>query len=49
VTVILAGAMRRTADAPGEHEKRIRQRDENWPDGCAAYMVPEQSGAGPLE
>jgi hypothetical protein len=28
----------------GEHEKHTRQRDANWPDWYAAYMVAEQSG-----
>jgi catechol 2,3-dioxygenase-like lactoylglutathione lyase family enzyme len=41
----LAGALRRAAAAHGEHEKRIGQSDENWPDWYAAYMVAEQSGA----
>jgi catechol 2,3-dioxygenase-like lactoylglutathione lyase family enzyme len=42
----LAGALRRAAAAHGEHEKRTGgQRDENWPDWYAAYMVAEQSGA----
>jgi len=40
----LAGAMRRAEAAHGEHEKRLGQRDENWPDWYAAYMVAEQSG-----
>jgi catechol 2,3-dioxygenase-like lactoylglutathione lyase family enzyme len=40
----LASALRRAAIAHGEHEKRIGQRDENWPDWYAAYMVAEQSG-----
>jgi catechol 2,3-dioxygenase-like lactoylglutathione lyase family enzyme len=40
----LAGAFRRAAAAHGEHEKRIGQRDENWPEWYAAYMVAEQSG-----
>ena len=40
----LASALRRAAAAHGEHEKRIGQRDANWPDWCAAYMVAEQSG-----
>ena len=40
----LASAFRRAAAAHGEHEKRIGQRDENWPDWYAAYMVAEQSG-----
>jgi catechol 2,3-dioxygenase-like lactoylglutathione lyase family enzyme len=41
----LANAMRRAEAAHGEHEKRTGQRDENWPDWYAAYMVAEQSGA----
>ncbi len=41
----LASAFRRAAAAHGEHEKRTGgQRDENWPDWYAAYMVAEQSG-----
>ncbi len=35
----------RAAAAHGEHEKRNGgQRDENWPDLYAEYMVREQSG-----
>ena len=45
----LASAFRRAASAHGEHEKRIGQRDENWPDWYAAYMVSEQSGEDPPE
>lgn len=41
----LASAMRRAEAAHGEHEKRLGQRDENWSDWYAAYMVAEQSGA----
>jgi catechol 2,3-dioxygenase-like lactoylglutathione lyase family enzyme len=40
----LASALRRAAAAHGEHEKRTGQRDENWPDWYAAYMVAEQAG-----
>jgi len=40
----LGSALRRAAAAHGEHEKRIGQRDENWPDWYAAYMLAEQSG-----
>jgi catechol 2,3-dioxygenase-like lactoylglutathione lyase family enzyme len=41
----LASALRRAEAAHGEHEKRMGgQRDENWPDWYAAYMVAEQSG-----
>ena len=41
----LASAMRRASVAHGKHEERSGgQRDENWPDWYAAYMVAEQSG-----
>jgi catechol 2,3-dioxygenase-like lactoylglutathione lyase family enzyme len=40
----LASAFRRAEAAHGEHEKRTGQRDANWPDWYAAYMVAEQSG-----
>jgi catechol 2,3-dioxygenase-like lactoylglutathione lyase family enzyme len=40
----LAGAMRRAEAAHGEHEKRIGQADDNWPDWYAGYMVAEQAG-----
>jgi catechol 2,3-dioxygenase-like lactoylglutathione lyase family enzyme len=40
----LASAFRRAEAAHGEHEKRTGQRDENWPEWYAAYMVAEQSG-----
>ena len=41
----LATALRRAAAAHGEHEKRTGgQRDENWPDWYAEYMVREQAG-----
>ena len=41
----LASALRRAEAAHGEHEKRMGgQRDENWPDWYAAYMMAEQSG-----
>ena len=41
----LAAALRRAAVAHGEHEKRTGgQRDENWPDWYAEYMVAEQAG-----
>src|SRR5580698_2808704 len=40
----LASAFRRAEAAHGEHEKRTGQRDANWPDWYAAYMVSEQSG-----
>jgi len=41
----LASALRRTEAAHGEHEKRTGgQRDENWPEWYAAYLVAEQAG-----
>jgi catechol 2,3-dioxygenase-like lactoylglutathione lyase family enzyme len=41
----LASAFRRAEAAHGEHEKRTGgQRDENWPEWYAAYLVAEQSG-----
>ncbi len=35
----LASALRRAEAAHGEHGKRTGQRDANWPDWHAAYMV----------
>jgi catechol 2,3-dioxygenase-like lactoylglutathione lyase family enzyme len=41
----LRAALWRAALAHGEHEKRNGgQRDENWPDWYAAYMVAEATG-----
>ena len=40
----LANALRRAEAAHGEHEKRIGQRDADWPSWYAEYMVAEQSG-----
>jgi catechol 2,3-dioxygenase-like lactoylglutathione lyase family enzyme len=40
----LASAFRRAEAAHGEHEKRTGQRDANWSDWYAAYMVAEQAG-----
>ena len=41
----LASAMRRASAAHGKHEERTGgQRDENWPDWYAEYMVREQAG-----
>ena len=41
----LAAALRRASAAHGEHEARTGgQRDENWPEWYAAYMVAEQAG-----
>jgi catechol 2,3-dioxygenase-like lactoylglutathione lyase family enzyme len=43
-TADLASALRRAEAAHGQHEKRTGQRDVNWPDWYAAYMVAEQAG-----
>jgi catechol 2,3-dioxygenase-like lactoylglutathione lyase family enzyme len=40
----LASAFQRAEAAHGEHEKRTGQRDANWPDWYAEYMVAEQAG-----
>jgi catechol 2,3-dioxygenase-like lactoylglutathione lyase family enzyme len=40
----LASAFRRAEGAHGEHEKRTGQRDANWPEWYAAYMIAEQAG-----
>ncbi|TGQ50079.1 glyoxalase [Mesorhizobium sp. M1C.F.Ca.ET.193.01.1.1] len=41
----LAAALRRAWAAHGEHEARTDgQRDENWPDWYAAYIVAEHTG-----
>jgi catechol 2,3-dioxygenase-like lactoylglutathione lyase family enzyme len=40
----LASAFRRAEEAHGRHEQRTGQRDANWPEWYAAYMVAEQSG-----
>ncbi|XXF80200.1 VOC family protein [Myxococcaceae bacterium GXIMD 01537] len=40
----LASALRRAEAAHGQHEKRTGQRDANWPDWYAAYLVAEQTG-----
>jgi len=40
----LSSALRRVEAAHGEHEKRTGQRDVNWPDWYAKYMVAEQAG-----
>jgi catechol 2,3-dioxygenase-like lactoylglutathione lyase family enzyme len=42
-----AAALRRAEAAHGEHEKRTGQRDANWPDWYAEYMVREQAGEPP--
>jgi catechol 2,3-dioxygenase-like lactoylglutathione lyase family enzyme len=40
----LASTLRRAEGAHGEHEKRTGERDANWPDWYAKYMVAEQAG-----
>jgi len=40
----LAAALRRAEAAHGEHERRTGQRDANWPDWYAEYIVREQAG-----
>jgi hypothetical protein len=40
----LASALRRAEAAHGQHEKRTGQRDANWPDWYAEYIVREQAG-----
>ena len=41
----LAAALRRAEAAHGEHEKRNGgQRDENWPEWYAEYLIREQAG-----
>ena len=40
----LASALGRAEAAHGEHEKRTGERDANWPDWYAKYMIAEQAG-----
>ncbi|MFI5615353.1 VOC family protein [Amycolatopsis sp. NPDC051903] len=40
----LAAALRRAEAAHGEHEKRTGERDINWPDWYAEYMIAERTG-----
>ncbi|MGH7525463.1 MAG: hypothetical protein ACREMX_02035 [Gemmatimonadales bacterium] len=40
----LSQALRRAETAHIQHEKRTGERDANWPDWYAEYMVHEQSG-----
>jgi catechol 2,3-dioxygenase-like lactoylglutathione lyase family enzyme len=40
----LMTALQRAAAAHGEHEARVGQADENWPEWYAAYMVAERAG-----
>jgi catechol 2,3-dioxygenase-like lactoylglutathione lyase family enzyme len=39
----LANALRRAAQAHDVHEKSLGERDENWPDWYAQYLVNEQA------
>jgi catechol 2,3-dioxygenase-like lactoylglutathione lyase family enzyme len=39
----LAEALRRAETAHGKHEAELGQRDENWPDWYAQYMVGERN------
>ena len=40
----LAAALRRAAEAHGEHEERTGEEDPDWPDWYALYMVRERAG-----
>jgi hypothetical protein len=40
----LAGALRRAADAHGQHEEEMGHPDPDWPDWYAAYLEQEQAG-----
>jgi catechol 2,3-dioxygenase-like lactoylglutathione lyase family enzyme len=40
----LASALRRAEAAHGEHERRTGQRDADWPNWYAEYIVREQAG-----
>ena len=40
----LSSALRRAESAHGEYEKRTGERDANWPDWYAKYMVAEKAG-----
>jgi catechol 2,3-dioxygenase-like lactoylglutathione lyase family enzyme len=43
-SIELAAALRRAEAAHGEREKRTGQRDDNWADWYAEYIVREQTG-----
>ena len=43
-SIELAAALHRAEAAHGEHEKRTGQRDADWPNWYAEYMVAEQAG-----
>jgi hypothetical protein len=40
----LARALRRAADAHGQHEEQLGHPDPDWPDWYAAYLEREQAG-----
>ena len=40
----LTGALRRAETAHGVYEKRLGQRDAEWPDWYARYMIAERAG-----
>lgn len=40
----LAAALRRAADAHGEHETRLGAEDPDWPDWYATYLIAEHTG-----
>lgn len=40
----LADALRRAAEAHGEHEQGTGEADPDWPDWYALYMVAERAG-----
>ncbi|MDR3660373.1 MAG: VOC family protein [Mycobacterium sp.] len=41
----LAAALRRAADAHGEHETRLGTADPDWPDWYAVYLIAEYTGS----
>jgi catechol 2,3-dioxygenase-like lactoylglutathione lyase family enzyme len=43
----LSAALRRAEAAHGEHEKRTGQKDANWPDWYAQYIISEQANVPP--
>jgi hypothetical protein len=40
----LARALERASQAHGVHEEKTGERDEQWPDWYAEYMVRERAG-----
>ena len=43
----LASALSRAESEHGEHEKQTGQRDADWPNWYAEYIVREQAGKPP--